>query len=114
MYRSKEEINNEESERGGKSRKDNWFRKAGFSSTLCVSPTPVSKLAKQAEITLRTCPAHKETKANFFERGGSTVKQQLVSNNPFPKADCGRKECVIPPLNPTKCDDKGRSDFFHK
>ena len=93
LYRSRAEIKESEAERGGKARKDDWFRVDGYTSTLNVLPTPGSKLARQTADAMKRCPPPEGTKSKIQERGGSTVQRQLVRSNPFPREECGREDC---------------------
>ena len=93
LYRNRRERKKEEAERGGKTRSDNWFREAGFTSTLSVLPTPNGQLAELAAVAMASCPPPKGTKTKVLERGGTTAQQQLVSSNPYPKDECGRVGC---------------------
>ena len=51
------------------------------------------ELAKQTAVAMEQCPPPEGTKTKILERGGSTTKQQLVSNNPFPIEQCERANC---------------------
>ena len=93
LYRNRTEMKDEERNRGGKSRKDNWFRAEGFTSTLSLMPTPDSQLARQTTEALDRCPPPTGTKTKVIERGGRTTQHELVSSNPFPRKQCHREDC---------------------
>ena len=95
MYRNREEIKRDRTLKGGKAKKDDWFRTAGYTSTLVVLPTPGSQLARQTAEAMSKCPPPDGTKTKIVEMGGSAVQHQLVAADPFPREDCGRRECGL-------------------
>ena len=95
FYRNRTEIKLDERKRGGKAKKDNWFRHEGFTSTLRVMPTPESQLAKNTAEAMAKCPPPLETKTKVVEQGGSTVGNQLIRSNPFPRNHCNRVHCGL-------------------
>ena len=95
FYRNREEIKMDEERRGGKARKDNWFRDGGYTSTLRVVPSPKSQLAQRTNEALVNCPPPDGTKTKVLEQGGCTVGRQLIKSNPFPKSHCDRRECGL-------------------
>ena len=52
-----------------------------------------SRLANMVQKVLTTVPGPKGSKIKVQERPGRSVKQSLVTANPYPRSSCGRKFC---------------------
>ena len=72
----------------GKSSKDDWFKKGGFTNCLTIPTTPGGRLAALVRESLEKCPAPGSTRTREVERGS-----QLVRSSPFPRKTCGRENC---------------------
>ena len=70
--------------------KSTWFRKGGFTNTLAVPVTPGGSLAEMVKKSLEKCPAPGKAKSKVVERGGRSVRSELVRCNSFPRKSCGR------------------------
>ena len=57
--------------------------------------SPGGSLAARVNKSLEKCPAPGKTKAKVVERGGRSVRSDLVRNNPFPRKSCGRRGCPL-------------------
>ena len=93
MYRNKAERVAASS--STKTDKSTWFRKGGYTNTLAVPVTPGGSLAEMVKKFLEKCPAPGKTKTKVVERGGRSVRSELVRNNPFPRSSCGRSACPL-------------------
>ena len=80
MYRSRTER--EAAGSGSKTEKSSWFRKGGFTNTLNIPATPGGKLASLVKEALARCPAPGNTKTRVVERGGRSVRGELVRATP--------------------------------
>ena len=88
LYRSKEDRANME-----RTDKATWFRKAGATATLFVPTTPGSQLAKGIREVLQKHPGPIGTTTKVVERPGMSIHSNISPNNPFPRQDCGRRQC---------------------
>ena len=79
----------------GKTSKDDWFKKGGFTNCLTIPTTPGGRLAALVRETLEKCPAPGSTRTRVVERGGRSIRSQLVRSNPFPRKTCGREKCPL-------------------
>ena len=93
MYRTRKER--EATRSTCKTDKSNWFKKGGFTNTLTIPTTPGGKLASLVMKTLEKCPAPGGTKTKVVERGGRSVRSELVRSNPFPRTSCRRSNCPL-------------------
>ena len=78
-----------------KSSMADWFRKGGYTNSLAIPTTPGGRLAALVKETLERCPAPGSTRTKVVERGGRSVRSQLVRSNPFPRKSCGRENCPL-------------------
>ena len=100
MYRSKEERNAEIAAKGGKARKDSWFRKKRQNNTderkitsVLRVPYTRGKMKKMIDRTLETSSRPDGTHAIAHEDSGDKLLHQLVRPDPFPADSCGRQQC---------------------
>ena len=76
-------------------RNDTWFRKGGFTSTLCVPPTPGGALAKLIGDNLKNGRQANGTKTKIVEGNGLSSGQEMTKSDQFPQEECHRADCAI-------------------
>jgi hypothetical protein len=109
IYRSRQERERQIEERGGRDRRDCWFKNKGgrskqsVTSIFRVPMTKGGKLKDEIEKKLEKYEAPDGVKAKVMENSGRSVKNVLVRNDPFPREHCGREECT---MNNGKCREK--------
>jgi hypothetical protein len=95
-YRTREERRKEKEEKGeGMEGKESWYKKAGHTSVLWVPATREGKLEKKIREVLEKTNPPKGTKIKVVQKGGKTTSSNLILSNPFPRGNCGRKNCAI-------------------
>ena len=99
IYRSRDERKRQIKEKGGKTGKEDWFRKPRKENNEKV-PTSILKipytggvLMKAIRETVDECTPPKGTKIRIQEDTGIKLCHLLVRPDPFPKSSCGRSEC---------------------
>jgi hypothetical protein len=109
LYRSREERERQMMEKGGKNRKDTWFRKKvgrsqkEVTSIFRLPITKGGKLKENVEKKMEDFPGPEGVRAQVVENGGRTTKSFLVRGDPFPRTECTREEC---PIKEGKCREK--------
>ena len=93
MYRTRQEMTRQWEKEGGKPTKSDWFCKSGATGVLNIPASKDSRLAEAVQKALDTVPGPAGSKITVQERPGRSVKQSLVTANPFPRSSCGRKFC---------------------
>ena len=76
-------------------KKDNWFRRGGATSTLCVPPTPGRELARMIEEKLKEGRQPDATRTKVIESNGVSASMGVVRTNQFPREVCHREDCAI-------------------
>ena len=95
MYRSRQEREEQKTENKAMEGNDSWFRKGGFTSTLCVPPSPGGRLVGMVEENLRKGRQPTGTKTKVIEGNGLSSCLGLVKSNQFPRRECERGDCVM-------------------
>ena len=97
MFRTKEEREEYTKSNGGRKNKATWFRggKDAVTTTTTVPTTPGGQLAEQMVSALASCPGPGRCRTKVLEGGGTSVKRNLVSSNPFPRQSCCRPDCLL-------------------
>ena len=93
MYRTRKEMLQQWSQEGGKPTKSDWFKKSGATGVFNVAATKDSWLASTVQQVLSTVPGPTGSKIMVTERPGRSVKSNMCTANPFPRATCGRLLC---------------------
>ena len=99
IYRSTE-VRNEEMKQKGRScnNKEGWYKtmnnsSSQYTSVIRVPFTKGSSLKKVTEKLFKSMRNPHGTRTKVVENGGVKLKEQLMKVDPFPKDNCGKKEC---------------------
>ena len=95
MYRNRGEREEMKNQNKLRDRNDTWFRSGGYTSTLCVPPTPGGNLARRVESNLKRGRQPNGTKTKVVEGNGLSSSMGLVRSNQFPQEQCERKDCGL-------------------
>ena len=92
--------------KGGKTTKDNWFRRVDdggdrVTSVLRVPYSSGGTLREQINESVKDLAMPKGLKIKIQEQGGSKLAFHLTKSDPFPRDSCGRSTC------PITCGDQG-------
>jgi hypothetical protein len=99
IYRSREERERQMAERGGRNRKDCWYREEDRKTGKMVTGVFKVKMMKGegmkkvVERKIDKYEGPEGIKVKVVEEGGRTVKSFLVKGDPFPRKKCSRNEC---------------------
>ena len=98
LYRNRQEREKEQEQKGGKARKDSWFRKTSSkdekktTSTLRV-PYTGGTLKREMDKTLKSSKTPEGTLTVAHEDSGEKLHHLLIKPDPFPRTKCGRASC---------------------
>ena len=97
LYRSRQTRDEQVKQKGGKSDRDNWFKRGGNKATsiLRVPLSDGSKLKKMVEERLKRCPNPDGVRTRVQEDNGKKIKYSLMKTDPFPRSSCGRANCPL-------------------
>ena len=99
IYRSREERLRELQMRGGKSTKDNWFRKVEdgvrVTSVLRAPFTLDGELKNRITNSIKSSRAPEGVFTKVQEDSGMPLKSMLMKSDPFPRSTCNRDLCPI-------------------
>ena len=76
----------------GKSSKDDWFKKGGFTHCLTIPTTPGGRLAALVMESLEKCPAPDSTRTRVLERGGRSIRFTAGQEQSLPSEDLRQGE----------------------
>ena len=101
IYRTREDRQRDMKEKGGKCKRDNWYKNSkepvdGRQEATSVIKVPYScnsVLKKSLQDSAKKCKPPENTQTRIVESGGSKLKNILIKPDPFPKMNCGRSEC---------------------
>ena len=97
IYRSREDRKEQIRIKGGKIKKDNWYKKKNkigekITSILNV-PYTNGALLKEIKEIVKQSPNPTGTRMNVQEEEGVKLCHQLVRPDPFPRKNCPRPDC---------------------
>ena len=100
LYRSRVEQAQQVAAKGGKTTRDNWFRRVedGGERVTSVLRVPYSRggtLREQINESVKGLAMPKGLKTKIQEQGGSKLAFHLTKSDPFPRDSCGRSTCPI-------------------
>ena len=99
IYRSREERIRQLQAKGGKSTKDNWFRRVEggerVTSVFRVPYTRGGELKERVAKSLKQNAAPKGIKTKVQESSGLQLKGSLMKSDPFPRDVCHRDGCPL-------------------
>ena len=99
IYRSREERLRELQVKGGKSTRDNWFRKVEggerVTSVFRVPFTPDGELKERVGKSIKSNRAPEGIFTKVQEDSGSQLKSSVMKSDPFPRNTCQRDLCPL-------------------
>ena len=95
LYRSREEHEKEWKDKGGKPTSSNWFRRAGYDTTLSIPATREECLVQLVKAELEWSIPPKGIRTLCQEDGGVALKGCLVKSDPTGSRVCPRDDCQL-------------------
>ena len=80
-------------EKGGKRKRDSWFRKNNITSIIRIPYTRGELKENINKILMQPDSAPLGTKTVAQEESGTKLKDVLIKSDPFPMLTCNREEC---------------------
>lgn len=97
IYRSREERRRQLAERGGRTRKDDWFRKRGRGGEKTTSvlrvPYTNGRLKKKIGEIIESMKGPEGTHTRVQEDSGDKLRHEIARPDPFTRESCGRLDC---------------------
>ena len=99
MYRSKQERELERQAKGGKTCNSTWFSALGYKATVIL---PATKDDGFINLVRSRLAAVDVKNILVCSDGGQVSSSAVVKSNPFPRADCERRDCLMCLQEPSK------------
>ena len=98
LYRSRKVRQEQAKQSGGKSSREDWFKKKGGSKVTSVLKVPLTanqELSKGIKSIVKDSKAPEGIVTRVQEANGEKLKFLLTKSDPFPRSECGRQRCPL-------------------